>query len=96
MENSEGLPINLPPKLELNLNNTVRQELGPQNLENLNSFSQALKTKSNELGLEPHLVLVGGNINPEKKRKNTQRHRFSFVRRRLYSQLFYPSKQYQI
>jgi len=70
MENSEGPQINLAPKLELNLSDKVKQELGPQNLENLISFSQALIKKSNEQDIDDfHLLLAGGTVDPKKQGK---------------------------
>lgn len=57
------------PEGGLGLNSETRKELGPRNLENLSNFSEVLRTELQEKKIEAHLILVGGNVMPEKRGK---------------------------
>jgi len=45
----------------------VTKELGPESLENIHKLSTTIKTKAQEQKIEAHLILVGGNVKPEKR-----------------------------
>ncbi len=49
------------------LNQRIRNELGRENLNNLNLLSQTIEKTSLEAGVELHLLLVGGMVKPEKQ-----------------------------
>lgn len=47
----------------------VEKELGPSGVKNIETLGRAIKKTSLEKGIEFHLLLVGGNIKPEKRGK---------------------------
>lgn len=47
----------------------IENELGPENLKNIKDFGVALSAQAKEKQIEVHLILVGGNVRPEKRGK---------------------------
>ncbi|MDD4938512.1 MAG: hypothetical protein PHX34_05930 [Candidatus Shapirobacteria bacterium] len=47
----------------------VQRELGINNLENVKRIVETVKRSANKLNIETHLLLVGGNVRPEKRGK---------------------------
>jgi hypothetical protein len=46
---------------------TIQKELGEKNLRNVNDFTQALDKRLKSNGIEAHLILVGGVVDPLKQ-----------------------------
>jgi hypothetical protein len=63
MEISENRP-------EFNISPTIEKELGPESLNNVLKFAKAVKTEAQERQIEAHLMIVGGNVKPEKQGKH--------------------------
>jgi hypothetical protein len=51
------------------ISEVVQKELGINNLENVRKIAEAVKKSANESNIEAHLLLVGGNVRPEKQGK---------------------------
>ncbi len=47
----------------------IEHELGQENLKNIDKLGKAIKKLAQEKEIETHLVLVGGNVKPEKRGK---------------------------
>ena len=52
---------------ESNFNPIIEHELGQENVNNIEKFGKTIKTLVIEKGIEAHLLLVGGNVKPEKR-----------------------------
>lgn len=55
---------------EYNLNPIIEHELGQENVKNIEKLGKTIKTLAIEKGIEAHLLLVGGNVKPEKRGKD--------------------------
>ena len=51
------------------INPVIQKELGPENFKNIITLSKAIKTEAQKQQIETHLLLVGGNVRPEKQGK---------------------------
>lgn len=62
METTENEPMFV-------VNPVIQKELGPENFRNVITLSKAIKAEAQKQQIETHLLLVGGNVRPEKKGK---------------------------
>ena len=62
METQERTPIPI-------INPIVAKELGTENLGNIMKLNAAIQEEANRSRIETHLLLIGGNVKPEKRGK---------------------------